>query len=204
MTLTILTRRATFMGAAASLSGCSALSSLNATATPLATYDLMPAQGAVSGRRSGRTVLVARPEAPAAIATDRIVVRPTPLAVTYLPGARWADDLPAVMQSLLIRSIAATGQMGYVGPNEGGPVPDVALLSRIDAFDVKAAASGYTVTMDLSLTLVRDRDQRVIATRIFRQQAAAADDRPEALIPAFQFALNVILPKIANWVSASA
>ncbi|WP_241523972.1 ABC-type transport auxiliary lipoprotein family protein [Oceaniglobus indicus] len=200
----ILTRRAALLGAIATLGGCSALSSLNKAATPLDTYDLVPVPGSTTGRRSGRTILVARPTAPAAIATDRIVVKPDALAITYLPDARWADELPAVMQSLLVRSIAGTGRVGYVGPGEGGPVPDVALLSRIDAFQVEVAQPGFSVVVDLSVTLVRDRDQSVIATRVFRRTAAATDDLPTVLIPVFQTALDAILPEIADWVAATA
>ncbi|TYB89882.1 ABC-type transport auxiliary lipoprotein family protein [Oceaniovalibus sp. ACAM 378] len=200
----ILTRRAALVGAVASLGGCSALSSLNDAATPLNTFDLRPAPGATTGRRSGQTILVARPETPAAIATDRIVVKPDALSVTYLPDSRWADDLPAVVQSLLIRSIAGTGRVGYVGPSEGGPVPDVALLSRVDGFQVEAGSAGFEVVIEISLTLVRDRDQNVIASRVFRQSVTAADDIPAVLVPAFQTILNALLPQMANWVTATA
>ncbi len=198
-----LTRRAALIGAAISLGGCSAVSSLNAAATPLATYDPTPAPGATTGPRTGRTILVARPEAPAAISTDRIVIKPDALSVAYLPDGRWPDDLPAVLQSLLVRSIAGTGRVGYVGPGEGGPVPDIALLSRIDAFQVESAGAAFVAIVDLDLTLMRDRDQQVLRSRVFRQTAVAVDDVAEAVVPAFQRSLDVLLPQIANWVVES-
>ncbi len=198
-----LTRRLAILGAAASLGGCSALSSINAAATPLDTYDLTPAPGSTSGRRSGRTLLVARPDAPAGIATDRIMVKPGAAAITYLPNARWADELPAVVQSLLIRSIAGTGRMGYVGPSEGGPVPDLALLTRVDAFQIDVAGEAISARIDISLTLLRDADQRVLKTRVFRNQVAAASDEPSAIVAAFQALLDTLLPEMADWVAAS-
>ncbi len=200
----MMTRRFALLGGAASLGGCTALTSLNTAATPLNTYDLIPASGPAGGRRSGRTLLVARPDAAAAIATDRIMIKPSPLAITYLPDARWADDLPEVMQSLLIRSIAGTGRLGYVGPGEGGPVPDVALLTRLDAFQAEVTGDVLNVTVDMTLTLLRDRDQRVIASRVWRQTAPAADDSPAAVVAAFQAALNTLLPEMANWAAAAA
>lgn len=200
----MMTRRFALLGGAASLGGCTALTSLNTAATPLNTYDLIPASGSAGGRRSGRTLLVARPDAAAAIATDRIMIKPSPLAITYLPDARWADDLPEVMQSLLIRSIAGTGRLGYVGPGEGGPVPDVALLTRLDAFQAEVTGDVLNVTVDMTLTLLRDRDQRVIASRVWRQTAPAADDSPAAVVAAFQAALNTLLPEMANWAAAAA
>ncbi|WP_113910928.1 ABC-type transport auxiliary lipoprotein family protein [Roseovarius dicentrarchi] len=198
-----MTRRLAMLGAAATLSGCSALSSLNAAATPLDTYDLTPAPGATTGRRSGRTLLVARADAPAGINTDRIMVKPSGAAITYLPEARWADELPSVVQSLLIRSIAGTGRMGYVGTSEGGPVPDYALLTRIDSFQVDIAGEAVTARVDISLTLLRDRDQTVIKTQVFRNQVAAANDEPAAIVAAFQAILDSLLPAMADWVAAT-
>ncbi len=197
----LLTRRLAILGAAATLGGCSALSSLNSAATPIDTYDLTPPPVAAIGGGSGRTLLVARPDAPAGIATDRIMVKPGLAAITYLPDARWADELPAVMQSLLVRSIAGTGRMGYVGPSEGGPVPDLALLTRIDNFEVEVAGGPVIARVDISLTLLRDRDQSVIRTRAFRNKATAASDQPADVVAAFQAILDALLPEMARWAT---
>lgn len=198
-----LTRRFAMLGAVASLGGCGALSSLNAAATPLNTYDLAPAPGAATGRRSGRTVLVAQPNAPAGIDTDRIMVRQGPSAIAYLHDARWADELPSVVQSLLIRSIASTGRMGYVGVSEGGPVPDYALLTRIDNFEVNIAGTAVIARVDISLTMLRDSDQTAVKTRSFRNQAGAGSDQPQEIVAAFQAILNGLLPQMADWVAAT-
>lgn len=203
MTLPNLTRRAALLGAAASLGGCSAISSLNAAATVLATYDLTPAPGSTAGARSGRTLVVARPQAGAAITTDRILIKPNPLSVTYLPDARWPDEAPAFLQTLLIRSIADTGRMGYVGPAEGGPVPDRALLTRMDAFQVEVRGEAFLVSVALSLTVLSDSDQRVIATRAFRQSAPVVDDSPLAIVAGFQAVMDALLPQMANFALAA-
>ncbi|WP_299844627.1 ABC-type transport auxiliary lipoprotein family protein [uncultured Jannaschia sp.] len=200
--LATLTRRAALLGIAASLGGCSALSSLNAAATPLATFDLLPVPGPASGPQSGRTILVARPGTPAAITTDRIVIKPNPLSIAYLPEGRWPEELPSVLQSLLVRSISGTGRVAYVGPVEGGPVPDIVLLSRVDAFQAETAAAGVEVVVDLEMTLLNDRDQRVIASRGFERRVRASGDVATAVVPAFQAALDAVLPEIADWVVA--
>lgn len=203
-----LTRRAAMLGAVASLGaslgGCGALSSLNEAATPIDTYDLTPPLDRIARRGStGRTLLVARPTAPAGIATDRIMVKPGAAAITYLPDARWADELPAVMQSLLVRSVAATGRMGYVGPSEGGPVPDLALLTRIDRFEVEVVGEVATASVDMSLSVLRDSDQRVLRTRSFSGDVVAASDGPIDVVAAFQAILDSLLPDMARWVGAS-
>lgn len=196
-----LTRRTALLGGVSLLAGCNAISALNSASQPLDTYDLSPAVGSTGGRRSGRTLLVARPEASAAIATDRILVKPDAASITYLPDARWTDELPAVFQSLLVRSISGTGRLGYVGNSEGGPVPDTALLVRMDAFEVQVVGEGaFVVTVDVALTLLNDKSQRVIGTRSFAQTASAVDDSPLAIVAAFQGLLDQMLPAMADWV----
>lgn len=196
-----MTRRMTLLGAVSALGGCSAVSALNTAAKALDTYDLAPVAGSKTGRRSAGTLLVARPEAPAAIGTDRIMVKPDPVSITYLPAARWSDELPLVVQSLLVRSISGTGRIGYVGRSDGGPVPDTALLVRIDAFQVNASPQGaYEVAVDIALTLVDDREQRVIASRGFSQSTTAADAAPKTVVAAFQGVLDAVLPAMADWV----
>lgn len=196
-----LTRRVALVGAISALGGCSAVSVLNTAAQPLDTYDLAPAPGATAGRRTNRTLLVARPEATAAIATDRIMIKPDTVSVTYLPDARWSDDLPLIVQSLLVRSISDTGRIGYVGRSDGGPVPDSALLVRMDTFQVNVLANdAFEVDVNIALTVLNDRDQRVVATRSFAQTAQAADNSPAAIVAAFQAVLNRLLPTMADWV----
>ena len=201
MQTTNLTRRTALLGGISALGGCGAVSALNMAAQTLDTYDLSPAAGAKTGRRTSRTLLVARPEALAPIATDRIMIKPDPLSITYLPDARWSDEAPLVIQSLLIRSISATGRIGYVGRSDGGPVPDTALLVRMDAFQVAVLPNGaFSVQVDMALTVLNDRDQRVIGTRSFALSALATNDSPAAIVLAFQSILNAVLPEMADWV----
>ncbi|WP_322889527.1 MULTISPECIES: ABC-type transport auxiliary lipoprotein family protein [unclassified Yoonia] len=205
MTPTRLTRRLAIFGGAVALSGCSAVSALNSAGTARDTYDLIPPSGSVTGRQTQRTLLVALPDATAAINTDRILVRPNAAAITYLPDGRWTAELPRVVQSLLVRSISATGRIGYVGPAEGGPVPDSALLTRVDAFDVTIGADGIPVAaIDMTLTVLNDRDQRVLATRRFSQSVPVANDSSAAIVAGFQALVDSLLPAMADWVLASA
>ena len=200
MTPIQITRRLALLGGAVALGGCGAVSALNSAASPLDTYDLTPRAGSGAGRRTGRSLLVALPDAPAAINTDRIMIRPSQAAITYLPAARWSDELPRVVQSLLVRSISATGRIGYVGRSDGGPVPDSALLTRIDAFDVTRGADGsFTARVDITLTVLDDRDQRVIGTQAFRQSVQVVDDSPATIVAGFQALVDALLPAMADW-----
>ena len=200
MAIRDLTRRGVLIGAACALGGCSTIASLNAASEPLETFDLNAVPGATSGRRTGRTLLVALPETSAALKSDRILIRPDRVSIAYLPDARWSDELPAVVQNLLVRSIAGTGRLGYVGRSGAGPVPDRALLTRIDAFEVAARAEGgFDVAVDLSLTVVNDRDQRIVGSRSFAGAAQSATSDPRTVVGAFQGLMNDLLPQMTDW-----
>ena len=106
---------------ALALPGCGAVRSLNAAASPQDTYELQPV-AATTGARTGRSLSVEVPSATAAIATDRILIKPGALQVAYLPAVRWVEAAPLHVQSLLIRSVANSGRAGFVGgPTGTGP-----------------------------------------------------------------------------------
>lgn len=201
----LMTRRMAMMGAMASLTGCGAVTALNSAATPLDTYDLLPVPSAARGPRSGRTLAVALPELPAAIASDRIMIKPDAVSVTYLPDARWSDELPRVFQSLLVRSISGTGRLAYVGRSEGGPIANTVLLARLDAFHLQVLADdSIEARADATLTLLDDRTQRVRSSRSFSGTALSVDDTPRAAVAAFQTILNALLPEMADWAATRA
>lgn len=195
-----MTRRTILIGTICSLGGCGTLSTLSDASVPLDTYDLQPAAGSSSGGRKSRTLLVARPQASAALATDRIMIKPDPAAIAYLPDARWSDELLAMLQTLLIRSISETGRIAYVGRSDAGPVPDKALLVRIDGFEVAALAVGaFEARVEIDLTMINDRDQRVTASRRFAQVEAIATDQTRDIVAAFQTIMDALLPQMVDW-----
>ena len=199
-----LTRRMFTLGAIA-LPGCTTIDALNEAASPRDTYALQPVDIAPQGARSSRSLLVVEPTAPAAIATDRILIRNDPLSVTYLPDARWADTLPQMLETLLVQSLASSGRIGFVGPQGSGPVPDTVLLTRIDAFGVdRQADDRFQVQIACELTLLRDRDQRVLGTQRFTQSGILADDRADTIVRGFQTLLDALLLQSADWVLARA
>lgn len=185
------------------LPGCAALSSLDQAARPLAVYDLTPVSVTAPSGRSGLNLLVLEPSAPAAISTNRILIRPAPMAVTYLPDAQWADEVPLMVQSLLIRSLSGTGQIGFVGAPGSGPVPDLVLLGRIDRFEVvRQSDSLFTVGVVLDLSLMRDRDQRIIARRTFQGVVRITQDQSPLIVQSFQNILDDLLAQVTSWTNA--
>ena len=194
-----ISRRAAIAGVLL-LPGCSAITRLNAAAEPRDTYDLRPVSLTAAGPTSRRNLLIADPTAPAALTSDRMLIRSNAQSIAYLPGSRWSDDVPRLFQSLLVQSLSSTGRIGFVGIPNAGPIPDVVLLTRIDRFDVDVTGpEEFRAVLAYQATLLRDRDQRVITTRTFARDTAIADDRASTVAAAFQSMVDSALSDTAIW-----
>ena len=129
-----LRRTALALAATAFLSGCSALSALSGAATPLDDYDLTaPATPVTARSTTSRQLVVEIPTAPGALTNDRILIRPHPLQAAYLPDGKWAEDVPVMLQTLMVRSFEDTGAFRYVGRTPLGTSGDYALLNALQA-----------------------------------------------------------------------
>jgi cholesterol transport system auxiliary component len=186
--------------------GCAALGSLDSAARTLDVYELQPAASVPGGSRTARSVAVEVPAASAAIATDRILVKPNPLAVAYLPEARWVEGAPAHVQSLLVRSLAGSGRTGFVTATGGGALTDYVLVTRIEAFEAeisRGAQFPVRVRVALTLDLMRDIDGRVVASRRYDRAVDAASDDAATVVPAFNLAMSGILSDATAWAIAA-
>ena len=183
--------------------GCAAISTLNSASQSLDTYDLsasVPPQGQPA--RSSRVLLVATPTASSAIATDRMVIKPNALQIKYLPDGRWVDSAPMHVQALLIRSIGNSGGVAFVGGDAAGPVPDFVLLTDLQAFQAELGPPNQVVVR-MSLTLVRDIDRRVIASRTFETTVALQSDQAMPVAAAFNAAMAGLLRQATSWTVAA-
>jgi cholesterol transport system auxiliary component len=186
--------------------GCTTVSSLNSAARSLDVYELQPATAVPGSARTTRSVTVAAPAASAAVASDRILVKPNPLQVTYLPGARWVEAAPEHLQSLLVRSLEATGRTGFVGASGSGALTDYVLDSRIEAFEaqiVPRTEPPVRVLVALTLTLVNDVDGRRVASRRFERAVDAGSDAAPVVVSAFNLAMSGVLGDATAWTIAT-
>jgi cholesterol transport system auxiliary component len=187
--------------------GCTTVSSLNSAARTLDTYALNPLPPEVGGQSSGRLLFVAEPTAPGAIASDRIVIRPTPLEVALLSDGRWVEAAPAHVRSLISRSFANTGRFDLVSTSAVGPLPDFTLLTDIDAFEAQVLPAGgppVRITVSMTLSVVRDADGRLVASRRFLRAADAAGTDAASVVAAFEAANRALLRDAVPWATGVA
>lgn len=185
--------------------GCAAVSSLSGAAQPLDAYALTPLAGPGDARGS-RHVVIEVPTASGAITTNRILVKPSRLQVAYLPGAAWTDSVPELVQTLFVQSMQASGAFRLVGRTSLGLFPDNTILTEIRAFHAEpdpAGSSAYVVRITLTMTVLREADGALIASRSFTASAGAASADALTLVAAFDTAMGAVLREAVPWLAGA-
>jgi cholesterol transport system auxiliary component len=195
-------RRLTLTLAVALLAGCSAISALNDAGKALDAYDLQaPRDLPQAARMVQRSLSIEPPATTGALDTDRILLRPNPVQSLYLPGARWSEKAPLMVQSLMLRSFEDTNALAYVGRRPLGGTGDFALVSEITDFQAELGPDGESATIRLRLTarMVREADARVLARRSFTASAPATSLDTLDMVQAFNAANDQMMREIVIW-----
>lgn len=187
------------------LTGCSALTQLNAVATPTDLFALTPKSTfSPSLPNLSEQLVVETPSATAEVSGDQIAVQPTPLQVQYLPGVRWVDRAPLIVQKLLIESFENSNRVPAVGSSSIGlradyyVVPDMREFQAFVPQDASRDAP-LNVRVRLNIKIVDAVENRIVASQSFEEFAVSASDRPEEVVAAFDEALGAVMRDCVEW-----
>ncbi len=197
----LFARRAILIASLSGLCGCSALAALTGAGAKLDAYTLsaLPQSDIDS---QGPHLVVALPTSAGALATDRILIKPSAVQAQYLPDGRWTDPAPVLVQTLLLASLQNMGGFRLVDRTGGGLMPDYTLMTELQDFQAEPAGPGpgaVMVRVGATMTLIRESDLEIIATRRFVATAMASDDSTLALVGAFDDALRQVLTDAIGW-----
>lgn len=202
----MLTRRHAVL-ALALLPGCGALSALSDSAAALDAYTLSPLPASPSPASGRRHLIVELPTSAGALATDRILIKPSPSQAQYLPDGRWTEPAPALVQTLLVASFQNVGGFRLVGRTGAGLMPDHTLMTELLEFQAAPSGAGttpLTVQITANMTLIRESDRQIIATRRFSASAVVATDATPDLVNGFDLALQGVLQEVVVWTANTA
>ncbi len=187
------------------LSGCGALSAVSDASARMDAYTLSPVQVSGDPSPGSRHLVVELPTAAGALASDRILIKPVPFQAQYLPDGRWTEPAPALVQTLLVASFQNMGGFRLVGRTGAGLMPDYTLMTEVQAFHAEPAGSAdapLTVRVAATMTVIRETDRRIVASRSFTASAAVASDCTFAIVSGFDGALRSLLQATVLWTTA--
>lgn len=160
------------------------------------TYDLSAPRdfGRIGG--GGGVLVVAQPTAVQALDSDRLIVKDSSGALSFLGGAQWADRVPNLVQTRLIQTFENGSRIAAVGRPGERIVPDFQLNTDIRAFNIEAA-SGQAV-VEITAKLIGDRTGKVQRAKLFSARVPAGAEGAGAA-QALDQALSQVLIQIARW-----
>ncbi len=178
---------------AAGLSGC-------AGGAPTDSFDLSASTTGAAARAPKGQLVVAEPLATSPTDSDRIVVRPTPDTVATLKGAQWVERLPRLVQTRIVQSFENARLLRSVGRPDSKIEADYTLSPEIRRFDIDIASAEAVV--EISIKLVREKNGRILAARIFATRAPASANSGASAAAALDQALGEALAQIVAWTAA--
>ena len=184
------------------LAGCSTLG-LASTPKPDDIYDLA-APTAFDGatKRSSAQLLVPLPSASDALASEQIAVRSRGGSISYLPGVSWSDQLPPLVQTIMVRAFENSGRVKAVGkPGESLAIDDQVIVD-IRAFELDVTGSPVA-RVTLGVKLLDERTGKVRASRVFDVSRPSASDRPKDAIAAIDQAASAAVIDVVGWTASS-
>jgi cholesterol transport system auxiliary component len=186
------------------LGGCGAISNLSKAGAELDAYTLSPAESAGAAGGGNGHLIVELPSSSGALATDRILIKPLPYQAQYLPGGRWSEPAPVLLQTLLVASFQNLGGFRLVGRTANGLNPDYTLMTELQDFQVEPVGDGspgFAIRISMMMTLIRESDRRIVAARRFATTETVSSDDTQTLVAGFDRALVRVLQDVVVWTA---
>jgi cholesterol transport system auxiliary component len=190
--------RLLMLASAALLAGCSGgfLSRSPATQVYVLRAATHPRPGLT---QSTASIHVGRPIPGPGLDSDRIVLVESGHRMSYYRASRWPADLPAVVETLTVDTLRASGAWATVQDSNSGFPAEYLLQIVIRRFeaDYVTAAAAPEVHVVLDCTVGRRAGREVIASFTAEGASVAAANRLGDVVAAFEEASNKALDGVA-------
>ncbi len=161
------------------------------------TFDLSAPSGFGKVGGSRAVMVVAEPTAVQALDSDRVIIRDSSGALSFVGGAQWADRIPALVQARLIQTFENASRVAFVAAPGQRIQPDVQLNTNIRSFNIDAA-SGMAV-VEITARIVGDQSGKIQRARLFSARVPAGAVDGAGATQALDRALSQVLIEIVRW-----
>ena len=146
---------------------------------------------------------IAKPTATRLLDSPRIAVRPIPGELQVYRSASWAQPPTEMLEASVLRVLEDSGRIAGVGRLATGMRSDYRLAMDVRRFESDYQGGALPVaTIEISATLLNNRDQRIVARHTFLREETAATTDVGTVTDAFGRALASIAGEIAGWTLA--
>jgi cholesterol transport system auxiliary component len=148
-------------------------------------------------------LLVAVPNAPTGLDTNRVALSRSAMSLDYYADAEWSDSAPVIVQSALIDAFEKSRAFPSVGRDSAGLRADFILETDLRDFTAvyDSPNARPRITVALTLKLIKIPDRKIVAQHtVTRQQPAAGTTIPD-IIQAFNAALSGAVEEAVRWTA---
>ena len=160
---------------------------------------MLAAESTTSTAKIDWQLLIATPQASAALDTRRIAIMTSPGVLEVYPGARWRDPAPAMLRSLLVQAFDDDGRISGVSAIDSGLNGDYSLSMDLRDFQIELVNGSAQAAIRFSAKLFDRRDNRIVASQSFNEEAPAVSSNVASAAEAFTSALDQLMPKVVAW-----
>jgi cholesterol transport system auxiliary component len=174
---------------------------------PPATYRLTPpAVETGSSGPANATLGVARPRTAPALDSPAIAVVRPGQSFDYYSGVRWVEPVPAMLQQLLVQTLASSGTYATVVSSPSRVNVEHLLDVELRRFEAVADsdASAPRVYVQMQVTLIDARRGKRLASAVAAADKTATANRRDAVIDAFEQATSAALLEVVARVREAA
>lgn len=205
-------RRAIGLGIALSAATWLAACSILPAQTPVDTYVLpgtqwqraTPTGTTGNAANTGPALRIARPVAHGVLASKRIVVMPQADRQQVYQGAVWSDPAPHMLRHRLLDAFLADGRLPWVDTDESpGAQVDYLLTSQLRSFHSSYQNGSPVAVIRIDAQIVNTRSNRIIASRSFITEQAAASKAVPDVVQALGQASDLVAREMANWAAGT-
>ena len=169
-------------------------------------YVLKPAMPAPeSSAKITWALAIDLPEATQNLDSDRIAISRSPNTQDYYGNAAWPDQLPEIIQGLVVSAFESNGRIEQVVRDTDGIRTDY--LLKIDIRDFEARydqpEGAPTAAIAFQVILVDRKDRSFAAHLSIKKESAATQNTVDAAIEAMDRALSAALADIVTWTLAT-
>lgn len=154
--------------------------------------------GSARTAATGRSLIVAFPETPRLLETNRIPVQTDDVSFAYVKGGQWADQPGRLFQHVLAETLAAKTDRVILDPAQFGGEPGTRLEGELLQFSIDARTRQAVVTYDATL-LVAPGDQ--VTKRRFSASKEVGVIDAEGAGKALNDAANDVAGQVAEWIA---
>jgi len=146
-------------------------------------------------------LVVEHPLSSGTLATQRIALTHDPVQIEYFAGARWTEQAPRLVQTLLVESFENSNKIIAVGRMAIGLRSDYNLKSELREFQAEYDREGAppTIRVRVNTKMIRQAKRQIIASRTFESLVKAESTSMRDVVLAFDRALGKVIKKIVGW-----